>query len=123
MQIEWHPGDDELAGFIRSYLDSFCTWDILVYLAHVPDVVTTVDSLAPKVGRPAADVFESMERLTASGLLESSHEFGQLVYRLDGHEENRRLLKRFADHHCDEDVRTLALRWVISRRNGQSRWR
>lgn len=115
MRIDWRPADEELTAFIHAYLDSLCTWEMLLYFAQAPDATNTVETLASRVGRAANEVAGCVQRLSEEGLLDSVHAFDETVYRVTHDAEKRVLLKRFADTQREPGMRVEALRWVMSR--------
>lgn len=115
MRVQWRPEDEALSAFIEEYLDTFCTWDVLVYLAHHPDFFGPADRLAALVGRPIAEAVASMRRLVEKGLAEVVAGEGGDRYRLAAGDERLELLHRFAVGQEDRTVRMEALRKVMSR--------
>ena len=113
MQIVWHASDDALRFFIQEYLDSFCSWDLLVFLAHNPESVDTPRGLATRIGRPVSEIASCLARLSEKGLIESASAFGEQLYRLSGDEEQLSVLQRFARMQSDPATRTEALRRIM----------
>lgn len=117
-RIQWRPEDEELAEFIVEYLDTFCTWDVLVFLANNPDAVNAAGEIAALVGRPVDDVSVCMNDLAARGLVAvdaTPGGAGVLRYRLVDDEARRAVLRRFAAGQEDRMVRMEALRHVMAR--------
>lgn len=115
MRIDWQPADEELLEFVRGYLDSFCTWDVLVYLAHALDEPHTVEELSHRVGRSQSEVGPCVERLDQVGLIHSHREFGMTVYSATRCERLRGLVHRFAEQQARPSLRAEALRVVMAK--------
>lgn len=133
MRIQWRPEDKELAEFIDRFLDTFCTWDVLVYLANNMDEAVSAKRLRGLVGRPLDDVAACLDRLAELGLLVAEAapvgaEAGGYptppkdmaaaagpIYRIADDETRRAALKRFASGQQDRYVRMEALHKVMSR--------
>lgn len=115
MRIDWQAADEELFEFVRSYLDSFCTWDVLVFLAHSLDEPHTVEELSHRVGRSQCEVGPCMERLAEVGLVHAHREFGMTVYSATRCERLRALAGRFAEQQTQPLLRAEALRVVMAK--------
>jgi DNA-binding transcriptional ArsR family regulator len=115
VRIDWQPADEELLGFVRGYLDSFCTWDVLVYLAHAMDEPHTVEELSHRVGRSQTEVGPCMERLDKAGLVHARREFGMSVFSTTRCERLRGLVLRFAEQQSQPSLRAEALRVVMAK--------
>jgi hypothetical protein len=114
MQINWHPTDDGLDHFIREYLDSFCSWDLLVFLAHNPDSVDTARGLATRIGRPVPEITQCLARLVQKGVVEGASAFGDEVFRLSADQDLLAVLNRFARQQGEPSLRAAAVRRIMA---------
>lgn len=121
MQIAWHPSDDELSSFMDAYLDSFCVWDILMFLAHNPEALETPGGLGARIGRPGDEVQQCLDRLRSKGLVQVATAFDENVYRLVPESGDLAVLRRFAAQQSEPAVRAEALRRIMDARERADR--
>jgi hypothetical protein len=68
-----HGHDEQYSGdvyrFVDEYIDSFISWDILIYFHRKPGAIETSASLASRLGRNESDVEPEVDRLIKKGVL------------------------------------------------------
>ncbi len=71
--LEFENLDPQVSGFVEGYVDSFITWDLILFFHENPYTVGSPSSIAMSIGRLGSDIEPYLERMTAKGIL--SHEF------------------------------------------------
>lgn len=66
--------DPRLEQFIEEYLDSFVSWDLILFFHHNPGVVDGAFGLAARLGRSVENVEEALEKLEAKGVVKKKGE-------------------------------------------------
>jgi len=68
--------DDEIKGFINSYVDSLLSWDIIIFLYNNSMQASNVSELAKHLGKPHQDVENIFRQLQNQGLVKccNNHE-------------------------------------------------
>lgn len=66
--------DPELEQFIEEYLDSFVSWDLIVFFHHNPGVIDGALGLAARLGRSVESVEEALAKLEAKGVVKRKSE-------------------------------------------------
>ncbi len=95
--------DPQLEQFIMEYLDSFVSWDLILFFYHNPGVVDGAFGLAARLGRSVQSIEEALEKLEAKGVVQKrgggnviysytpSEDFAEKVRLFDQALENRLL--------------------------------
>jgi hypothetical protein len=71
--LDFENLDQQVAGFVEEYVDSFITWDLILFFHENPYTVGSPSSIAMSIGRLGSDIEPFLERMTAKGIL--THEF------------------------------------------------
>jgi predicted transcriptional regulator len=61
--------DEELKKFIDEYMDSFLSWDLVVYFHNNFEVKDTISNLAIRLGFKEGDLDSEIRKLAEKGLL------------------------------------------------------
>ncbi len=70
MQNNGHNHDPNgVHGFVDEYIDSFLSWDIIMYYHRNTSAIETPDSLASRLGRNRRDVEAEIRKLVRKGVL------------------------------------------------------
>lgn len=85
--------DKTIKEFVEEYIDSFTSWDILVYYNNNPDSKLNIDQLSVKIGRSTKDVQKSVDILKVKNILNLSEENNNLYCY-----QPAELLKNKIDH-------------------------
>jgi hypothetical protein len=103
-----------LEDFIDRHVTSFTVWDLLVFLAQT-EGPQTASGLSRRLGRPVDDIVESLEQLTAEGLLLVSRTEHGMVYRLSNDPQKRGEVLDFVQAIRSRDVRLQVLARLLRR--------
>lgn len=71
--LDFENLDPLVSDFVESHVDSFITWDLILFFHENPYTVGSPSSIAMSIGRLGSDIEPHLERMTAKGIL--SHEF------------------------------------------------
>lgn len=112
MRINWYPRNDELASFVDEYVDSFASWDLLLFFHFNSDTSGTAESLAGRLGRPVDEIAAALDRFCRHGWVRLS---GGQVYRLDLNDEVRQDLARFALAQDNRELRLQLIRSILAK--------
>lgn len=75
--------DDEVAKFVRTYIDSFLKWDIVILFYHNSGLRDTASRIAEDLGREVKDVTKSLEELVKRGILAREEYKPETMYSLN----------------------------------------
>lgn len=81
--LEFENIDPRVEKFVEEYLDSFITWDLLLFFHENPYTVGTPSSIALSIGRLGSDIEPYLEKLVEKGVLtkeERGGEGGEALY-------------------------------------------
>lgn len=62
-------GDGEVHKFVEEYVDSFISWDILLFFYNNPGALESSSSLSNRLGRNEKDVTAGLSTLSKKGVL------------------------------------------------------
>jgi len=113
MNLNWRPRDEALNDFVDSHIDSFVTWDLLLFFHFNPEISDTAEGLAGRLGRPASEVALALERFCGRGLVQKCD--GGQSYRLNVNEELRQNIARFAHAQEDRELRLGLIRSILQK--------
>ncbi|MCL5986478.1 MAG: hypothetical protein M1371_07915 [Actinobacteria bacterium] len=94
--------DNELASFIKNYIDSFTAWDIFVYYFGNSNKILSIKQLSELLGRREEEVEKVVEKLAKKNIFRLSDE-GEIKFTPKSRELY--LLKRFVAGIKDGDRR------------------
>ncbi len=63
--------DPNVSSFVEEYIDSFITWDLILFFYENPFTVGSPSSIAMSIGRLDSDVLPYLEMLVAKEILSS----------------------------------------------------
>lgn len=61
--------EESIKKFVTDYIDSFTSWDVLVFFNNNPQLRMDVNELAANIGRSTEDVQKSVEILSKKNIL------------------------------------------------------
>jgi hypothetical protein len=67
--LDFENLDPQVSLFVDEYIDSFITWDLILFFHENPYTVGSPSSIAMSIGRLGADIEPFLERLTEKGIL------------------------------------------------------
>jgi hypothetical protein len=105
--------DPEVLEFLKTTVNSFIKWDLVIFFFENPHTTDTIDNIARYIGRDAAVIKTDLEDLVAAGVLEE-HTAGNLtVYSLTKDAQVRERIKHFVSASDDRQFRVKAIYHLI----------
>jgi predicted transcriptional regulator len=71
--LDFENLDPQVSLFVDEYIDSFITWDLILFFHENPYTVGSSSSIAMSIGRLGSDIEPFLEKMTEKGIL--THEF------------------------------------------------
>lgn len=71
--LDFENLDPQVGSFVEEYVDSFITWDLILFFHENPYTIGSSSSIAMSIGRLGSDIEPYLEKLADKGIL--SHEF------------------------------------------------
>ena len=96
--------------FVDEYIDSFVSWDILLFFYHNPTAVESPAGLAARLGRSEDDVTDAIKVLHRKGALKSD---GDGIFRYDPEPDLSKRMKRFNDSLASSSTRLSILSQML----------
>lgn len=87
--------DPEVLEFLKSTVNSFIKWDLVIFFSENPNTTDTAVNIARYIGRDAAVIGNELDDLVASKMLQSDRSSGLSVYSLTTDPHMRERFKRF----------------------------
>jgi hypothetical protein len=105
--------DPEVLEFLKTTVNSFIKWDLVIFFFENPHTTDTIDNVARYIGRDATVIRADLESLVAAGVLEE-HTAGNLtVYSLTKDAQIRERIKHFVSASDDRQFRVKAIYHLI----------
>ncbi len=87
--------DPDVLEFLKSTVNSFVKWDVVIFFSENPNTTDTAASVARYIGRDAHLIEGELEELVAAHVLRSDREGDLTIYSLTDDAEIRTRLKHF----------------------------
>jgi predicted transcriptional regulator len=71
--LDFENLDPQVSFFVDEFIDSFITWDLILFFHENPYTVGSPGSIAMSIGRLGADIEPFLQKLAEKGIL--SHEY------------------------------------------------
>jgi hypothetical protein len=105
--------DPEVLEFLKTTVNSFIKWDLVIFFFENPHTTDTIDNIARYIGRDAVVIKSDLEDLVRSGVLEQ-HSAGNLtVYSLTKDAQVLEKIKHFVSASDDRQFRVKAIYHLI----------
>jgi hypothetical protein len=105
--------DPEVLEFLKTAVNTFIKWDVVIFFYENPNAADTADNLARYIGRDAGAIEGELDELTAVGVLQC-RPTGQLqVYSLTANPQMRDRLRHFITASDDRQFRVKAIYHLI----------
>lgn len=98
--------------FVEEYVDSFISWDILLFFHNNPGALESCESLSNRLGRNEDDVSVGLDVLANKGVLLTA---GKGVYQSNPDPQFLNRVKAFSDALCVASTRLSILNQVLSK--------
>ncbi len=86
--------DPRLEKFVDEFLDSFVSWDLIIFFHHNPGVVDSAYGLAARLGRSVESIEQTLAKLVEKGVVKEKTG-SQGVYYYQPTEEFENLVEIF----------------------------
>ena len=105
--------DPEVLDFLKTTVNSFVKWDLVIFFSENPNTTDTAVNLARYIGRDVGAINTELDDLVEAGVL-VQHQAGDLkIYLLTTQPLMRERIKRFVDASGDRQFRVKAIYHLI----------
>ncbi len=105
--------DPEVLEFLKTTVNSFVKWDLVIFFYDNPHTTDTSDSIARYIGRDANVIQDDLADLVRSGVLEVHTTGNMTVYSLTKDPQVRERIKHFVSASDDRQFRVKAIYHLI----------
>lgn len=88
--------NEEVEAFVNKYIDSFVTWDLIVFFNHNPNVFDTSNNIARKIGRNEEEVSAALEELKNKNVLNLLNKTPR-IYTFEPSNEIKQMIGKFVE--------------------------
>lgn len=67
--LDFENLDPQVGAFVEEYIDSFISWDLIIFFHENPYTVGSPSSIAMSIGRLGSDIEPYLEKLADKGVL------------------------------------------------------
>lgn len=78
--------DPRLKEFVDEFLDSFTSWDLILFFHHNPGVADSISGLAARLGRSVESVESALQGLVEKGVVKCKDRSGGIYFYEPGEE-------------------------------------
>ncbi len=71
--LDFENLDPQVGAFVEEYIDSFISWDLILFFHENPYTVGSPSSIAMSIGRLGSDIEPYLEKLADKGVLEREY--------------------------------------------------
>lgn len=89
------PVDEETEEFVHRTIDSFATWDVMVFFHNRQGFSGDTAAVAGHLGRSESDILRSLERLLDCGIVTRCADDGLVMYAYDPDSDLAKQVDRF----------------------------
>lgn len=116
--LDFENLDPQVSMFVDDYVDSFITWDLILFFHDNPYTVGSPSSIAMSIGRLGADIEPFLEKMTGKGIL--SHEFragdgAETIYAYKPEAEFEKMVREFKRSLKDRASRLIIVSKVLQK--------
>ncbi len=105
--------DPEILQFLKTTVNSFVKWDLVIFFYDNPHTTDTIDNIARYIGRDAVVIQDDMTDLVRSGVLEAHTTANLTVYSLTNDTQIRERIKHFVSASDDRQFRIKAIYHLV----------
>jgi predicted transcriptional regulator len=116
--IDFENLDPQVSRFVDEYVDSFITWDLILFFHENPYTVGSSSSIAMSIGRLGSDIEPYLERLADRGVLTRefrSGEGGETIYAYKPEPDFERMVMEFKKALKDRASRLIIVSKVLQK--------
>ena len=105
--------DPEVLSFLKTTVNSFIKWDLVIFFFENPHTTDTVDNIARYIGRDANVIKPDLQDLVISGVIDQSQNGDLTVYTLTKAPQVREKIKHFVMASDDRQFRVKAIYHLV----------
>ena len=105
--------DPEILQFLKTTVNSFVKWDLVIFFYDNPYTTDTLDGIARYIGRDATVIQDDVADLVRSGVLEAHTTANLTVYSLTKDPQIRERIKHFVSASDDRQFRIKAIYHLV----------
>ena len=106
---------EDVREFIRENVDSFITWELMVFLHSNPEFMGNILDLAAALGRDEKDVLKAVLFNVEQRFLVAEHKAGEPFYWFTNDPELRSCIARAVEAAQDSNVRLRVIAHILSK--------
>jgi predicted transcriptional regulator len=96
--LDFENLDPEVSFFVDEFVDSFITWDLILFFSENPYTVGSPESIAMSIGRLGSDIEPFLNKLTEKGILTYEYRPGngaESIYAYSPQPEFEKMVSEF----------------------------
>jgi hypothetical protein len=105
--------DPEVLEFLKTTVNSFIKWDLVIFFFENPHTTDTIDNIARYIGRDATVIKADLEELVRAGVLDQHASGTLIVYSLTKNVQVREKIKHFVSASDDRQFRVKLIYHLI----------
>lgn len=105
--------DPEVLEFLKTTVNSFIKWDLVIFLFENPHTTDTAENIARYIGRDTDVIQSDLDDLVKSGVLELQTAGNLTVYSLTSDAQIRERIKHFVSASDDRQFRVKAIYHLV----------
>jgi hypothetical protein len=105
--------DPEVLEFLKTTVNSFIKWDLVIFFFENPHTTDTIDNIARYIGRDATVIKTDLEDLVRAGVLDQHASGTLMVYSLTQDAQVLEKIKHFVSASDDRQFRVKAIYHLI----------
>lgn len=114
-RIEIETLSPEIKNFVERFVDSFVSWDLIVFFHLNSGTIDTCKGLSSRLGRKESEVKNSLEELCEKGLLRKRVGGGKEVYFYSPPPHLKDVVDKFVKNLEDRSFRLRILSYLLKK--------
>jgi hypothetical protein len=110
--------NNKIESYLKKYIVSFISWDIVAFFAHNRGVYDTAEGIARRLGRKTEEVEKELDYLAKISFLNRKQTESGIVYSLAPVPENEKFLEEFVARMENRIFRLNLISQVLKKRAG-----
>jgi len=116
--LDFENLDPQVSFFVDEFIDSFITWDLILFFHENPYTVGSPSSIAMSIGRLDADIEPYLDELAEKGILSHEHRLGdgaETIYAYKPQPEFEKMVSEFKRALKDRASRLIIVSKVLQK--------
>lgn len=109
------PEKEKFRDFLERHVDSFITWDLLVFFYNNPTAAETGENLASRLGRQESDLLPSLQSMVDNDILKLKKNCSKTVYSYAPDSKLQKKIEEFVEALESRDKRLAVLTHVLQK--------